>query len=171
MNNFFNYDFYTSSNNSSINNLIGGTNIYKLINIQDLPNESEILPNSRLNYSKYLEIGKSKIIGAGNGVYSLKNYKIGDIVDMCPTVRVLRKYLKEPDNSLRDYYFSDTDPSYGIIVFGNGSIFNHSDNPHVLWKMKDDYMVYYAVKDINIGDEIYTTYGSEWFKFRNIAKQ
>ena len=164
MNNFFNYDFYTSSNNSSINNfqMEGGANI-NTISLND--------PNIRFNFGNYLEIGKSKIIGAGNGVYSLKNYKIGDIVDICPTVRVLRKYLKEPDNSLRDYYFGDTDPSYGIIVFGNGSIFNHSDEPHVLWKMNDDYMVYYAIRDINIGDEIYTTYGSEWFKFRNIAKQ
>ena len=72
---------------------------------------------------------------AGYGVFAGKGYNKGEIIETCPFIQIGKEHLQEINgkrNPLRDYVFtSHLKKDHELIVFGNGSLFNHSDNPNV----------------------------------------
>lgn len=109
----------------------------------------------------------------GRCVIATKEYKIGDFVCADPVLILNEQDSKIIQNTKLfsyDYFWTET---CSCIVFGYGSMFNHSSDPNV--KFIKDYennlMRYEAIKNINIGDEMYIDYNGDalektpiWFK-------
>lgn len=112
--------------------------------------------------------GKSKLTEAGSGVFSNKNFKEGDILEVVPVLAIPIKDTKE--NILKDYVFMYDAENYGMAL-GYGSMYNHQNDPNVSYSYSDDkkFMQYSAIKDINSGDELFISYGLGWWVHRNIT--
>ena len=103
---------------------------------------------------------------AGYGVFAGKGYNKGEIIETCPFIQIGKEHLQEINgkrNPLRDYVFtSHLKKDHELIVFGNGSLFNHSDNPNVTYyhdKTRNRLLYYAASKKINRGEELFIFYG------------
>jgi SET domain-containing protein len=100
---------------------------------------------------------------AGYGVFAGKDYNIDEEVEKCPFIEVKREHLMQEKNPLRSYVFtSHLNDDSEIVVFGNGSIFNHSDDPNVYYyhNCSGNRLLYFAAKKpIKEGDELFITYG------------
>ena len=113
-------------------------------------------------------IAKSKILNSGYGVFANRDYKSGDVVEV-------NRFLEFEDNKtgLENYVFrSHLNPRKNIIVLGNGSVFNHSDNNNLdYFYIKDkNFFIYKANQDISKGSEMYINYGKNWFDNKNFSK-
>ena len=117
-------------------------------------------------------VADSKIPGGGRGVYALKDFKIGDVIEACP-------YLLEKDSTtiddsvISDYVFNYVnDETQRIIVLGLCSMYNHSDNNNVIYKQitNPDNMVYIAQRNITKGDELFINYGENYWDTRHKEK-
>ncbi|NMB91554.1 SET domain-containing protein [candidate division WWE3 bacterium] len=89
---------------------------------------------SRIEASQKIFISKSKIKGAGKGVFAKDEIIQGDIIERCPVIEVS---LKDPANNdegkLVDYFFYFGE---GLaIALGFGSLYNHSYNPNATYKI------------------------------------
>ena len=105
---------------------------------------------------------------AGYGVFAGKGYNKGEIIETCPFIQIGKEHLQEINgkrNPLRDYVFtSHLKKDHELIVFGNGSLFNHSDNPNVTYyhdKTRNRLLYYAASKDMEKGEELFISYGDK----------
>lgn len=116
-------------------------------------------------------INKSK----GRGVFALKDFKVGEVIEKCPTINVTPKERKLCEKTILTYYiYPWRSVRSGSVVLGYGSIYNHSFDPNADWKQnfKEETMVYRALKPIKKGEEITVNYNGEpddttlidWFK-------
>ena len=103
---------------------------------------------------------------AGYGVFAGKNYKEKEIVEICPFIEISTEHLQTVNNNknpLRDYVFtSHLKKNHELVVFGNGSLFNHSNNPNVYYyhDSTGNRLLYYAAaKPIKKGQELFISYG------------
>lgn len=109
----------------------------------------------------------------GFGVFSLENIASGETIEECPTLIIdahdspvaLDNYLFHVVN--RDGSYSD---DYYFLPLGGGAIYNHSPTPNALYAydVDDKVMRVTAIKPISIGEEIFVSYGKEWFSSRMI---
>ncbi len=101
------------------------------------------------------------------GMFANKKYFKGDIIEVCPCI------IDNNNNfsgKMRDYLFS-YDKDRSLVAFGYCSMYNHSDNNNALWKvLPNNKLQIYAVKDIDIGEEIFISYGNQYWKSRNATK-
>lgn len=111
----------------------------------------------------------------GRGVFATKDYKIGDIIESCPTL-VFNNY--DVKNRVRDYIFDANDingkKNQKIFPFGYCSLINHSKpNQNCTWKIKDDnsILTMYATKKIKRGEEILTNYGNNYWNSRKSMEE
>ena len=78
---------------------------------------------------------------------------------------VWKKEMNGKKNPLRDYVFtSHLKKDHELVVFGNGSLFNHSNNPNVYYyhdQTKNRLLYYAASKDIEKGEELFISYGDK----------
>jgi hypothetical protein len=140
--------------------LLGGNRKQSVI----LPNldEEKILINN-----EHLSLKKSNIDVAGLGVFCNRDYDIDDIIEVAPVLRVQSNYLFQPNNVLNDYIFKDPfDENYKLVALGFGSMYNHSDTPNLKYYYHNGKMIYQAIKPIQIGDELYISYGTNWWSYR-----
>jgi hypothetical protein len=107
----------------------------------------------------------------GRGVFALTDFRFGEVVEVCP-------YIVDPGDTLAgrflDYVWDEE--GHSVLVFGLGSIFNHSDLPNVCWKYKDDtfdpndpneqFLVFFALRDVMRGEELLVDYGAGYWKTR-----
>jgi SET domain-containing protein len=117
-----------------------------------------------------LFIKESTIKNIGNGVFTNKSIKNGQIIEICPIIKINNKFLFQKDNILNDYIFNDPlNDDNKLLVFGYGSIYNHSNDPNVDYYYDNDNnkMIYKAIKDINKDSELFISYGRKWWKSRN----
>lgn len=100
----------------------------------------------------------------GYGVFAGKRIKKGEKIEEC--YFIFSK--KGGDKALEDFYF-DVKGKYGLFT-GYGSIYNHSDHPNADYSINVNKRIatIKAVKDIRKDDEIFVTYGDEWFSSRGI---
>lgn len=112
-------------------------------------------------FQNKIAVQKSKMHGFG--VFALKKIRKGEIIEECYTLISRRG----GDKKLEDFYF-DADGRYAVIL-GFGSIYNHLDDPNADYKInrKTKIATFKAEKTIQKGEEIYVSYGEEWFKSRN----
>ena len=100
----------------------------------------------------------------GRGVFALKDFKTGEIIEKCPTIKIDSKERKYCEKTILNYYiYPWRSTRTGSIVLGYGSIYNHSFEPNADWKQnfKTSEMVYRAIKPIKSGEEILVNYNGE----------
>lgn len=104
------------------------------------------------------------IPGKGRGVFALKDFKAGDVVESAPVLIFTPKERKNLEKTLLNYYVYPWKSTRGAsVVLGYGSLYNHSYSPNADWKQnfKTHCMVYRAIKSIKKGDEITVNYNGE----------
>lgn len=100
----------------------------------------------------------------GRGVFALKDFKVGEIIESAPVLTFSPKERKSLEKTLLNYYIYPWRSTRGAsLVLGYGSIYNHSFSPNADWKQnfKTESMVYRAVKPIKKGEEITVNYNGE----------
>ncbi|MCX6726491.1 MAG: SET domain-containing protein [Candidatus Shapirobacteria bacterium] len=100
----------------------------------------------------------------GRGVFALKDFTPGEIIENCPIINVTPVERKYCEKTILNYYiYPWRSTRSGSIVLGYGSIYNHSFDPNADWKQnfKTYSMVYKAIKPIKKGEEITVNYNGE----------
>ena len=102
----------------------------------------------------------------GYGVFAGKTIQKGEIIEECYVLITRGK-----DKALEDYYF-DGDGKYALLT-GYGIIYNHSDDDNAEYhiNVKRRLATIKASRKIKKGEEIFVSYGDEWFKDRKNIKQ
>ena len=109
-----------------------------------------------------IEIKKTK--NKGLGVYALKDFKKGEIIETCPVLTFTPTDRKNLEKTPLSHYIYPWRSTRGAsLSLGFGSIYNHSFEPNADWKQnfKTNSMVYRAVRDIKKGEEILINYNGE----------
>jgi len=116
-----------------------------------------------MSYPCKIGLGPSKL--GGKGVFATQDIGKGEVVEVSPVLVVLRSMLNS--TPLVDYYFPVDDEGglFCAIVFGWGSMYNHSDNPSVHWIMDVERreVLFLAIRDIKEGEEITHDYGPSYW--------
>jgi uncharacterized protein len=105
-----------------------------------------------------------RIPGKGRGVFALRNFSVGDIIESAPAMAFTPKERKLLEKTaMNSYIYPWRSTRSAAVVFGYGSIYNHSYDPNADWKQnfKTTSMIYRAVKPIKAGDEITVNYNGE----------
>ena len=100
----------------------------------------------------------------GRGVFALRSFKEGEIIENCPVINITPKERKIVEKTSFNYYiYPWRSTQSGSLVLGYGSIYNHSFSPNADWKQnfKTNAMVYRAIKPIKKGEEITVNYNGE----------
>ena len=100
----------------------------------------------------------------GRGVFALRDFKKGEVVESCPVLTFSPKERKNLEKTQLSHYIYPWRSTRGAsLVFGYGSIYNHSYSPNADWKQnfKTTSMVYRAIKNIKAGEEITINYNGE----------
>jgi len=113
-----------------------------------------------------IRIQKSDI--GGRGVFANQNYSVGDIIEICPTIK---QKDKDSIDNISDYVFGFNSED-NLVAFGYCSIYNHKDDPNANWEVLNENQIEIKVfKPIHKGDEIFISYGSEYFNQRKHIMQ
>jgi SET domain-containing protein len=101
------------------------------------------------------------------GVYAVADIDKGDVFEECPFI-ITGEEEKHP-TIVQEYLFSGDTSKNTLIVFGYGSIYNHSkkNNADYFHDEKLDVISFYARKKIKKGEEIFVNYGSKYWKSRD----
>lgn len=110
-------------------------------------------------------IGASTV--SGRGAFALKKISEGDIIERCPALEVTDQ---DVGGELLNYVFYGSTESARLVVMGNGMLFNHSSTPNVAYYREQGALgvelVLYALRNINEGEELFYTYGDDWWSTR-----
>ena len=160
-NNLFGLDFSENNNNNHLY-LIGGIIIFILFLYYFFKNNNSLKNNP---YTEKISVKQSLIPNSGRGVFAEKDFKRGEVIEVCP---LLTDYKKNFANSkIKDYTFkSKFKPDQEVIVFGMCSMYNHSDNFNVGHNQDPENMIFTAVRDIKKGEELYVNYGENYWNSR-----
>ena len=169
-NNLLNSDSYNITSINS-NNLVPISNFNQsggnIINILNSVVEKE--PEIKFTaVNNGILPGKSKLEGAGSGVFATKDFLVGDIVEVAPILPIPIK--DTADNILKDYVFM-YDGSYYGMALAYGGMYNHQNDPNLNYTYTDDkkFMIYKANKNIKTGDELFVSYGLGWWLHRKLS--
>jgi len=102
-----------------------------------------------------IEVRKNR---KGRGVYALKNFKPGDIIERSPIITVPVKEIREGDKL--SYYVFCWDAKFMALALGIGSLFNHSSKANAIYAFKERSQVieFRAYRPIKKGEEIFINY-------------
>jgi SET domain-containing protein len=119
------------------------------------------LPDATIKYSYQIE---------SNGVFANNKINKGDLIEVCPALIEKTKNIQYTDK-LKDYYF-EYDIDNSLIGLGYCSMYNHKDDPNANWEvLNENQMEIKVVKTIHKGEEIFISYGSEYFNQRKHIMQ
>jgi uncharacterized protein len=111
---------------------------------------------------KLVKIGASTV--SGRGVFALKKISEGDIIERCPALEVTDQ---DVGGELLNYVFYGSTENARLVVMGNGMLFNHSSTPNVAYYREQTVLgvelVLYALRDISKGEELFYSYGDDWW--------
>ena len=116
---------------------------------------------------KRLYISQSPITGAEWGVFTDSFIPKGTVIEIARTLKLENNHLFQKRNILNDYVFK-LDEDNSLIALGFGSLYNHSDNPHVNYHVTDGQVTYTTIRDIFANEEIFVSYGDNWWQNRKI---
>lgn len=131
----------------------------------DIPDNT---PEPEMNFSNdNVEIKKSCM--GDRGTFAKKDIKKGDIVESCPVILEKRENINT-NSEVDDYVFSSGRDGEVAVAFGYCSMFNHDSDPNVEWKVHPESkkLVLTAKKDIMMGEEMFVSYGDNYWKTRNV---
>lgn len=102
----------------------------------------------------------------GFGVFAGKNYKKNEKIEECIIIIVPKR---NSSNKILDDYYFDTKKKYALLT-GFGSIYNHADEPNADYSinLRKRIATIKAIQPIKKGEEIFVSYGDEWFKSRGL---
>ena len=159
-NNIFGLDFNENNNNHLY--IISGFIIVIIFLCYFFMNNYSLKNNS---YIDKISIKQSLIPNSGRGVFAEKDFKKGEVIEVCPLITDYKKNFA--NSKIKDYTFkSKFKPEQEVIVFGMCSMYNHSDNFNVSHNQDPENMIYKAVRDIKKGEELYVNYGGPYWNSR-----
>jgi hypothetical protein len=100
----------------------------------------------------------------GLGVFALKDFKAGELIESPPVLIFDTKGRKNLEKTILSHYIYPWRSTRGAaLVLGYGSIYNHSFSPNADWcqNFKTQSMVFRAIKTIKKGEEILVNYNGE----------
>jgi hypothetical protein len=100
----------------------------------------------------------------GLGVFALKDFSVGEIIESAPALTFDTKGRKTLERTKLSHYIYPWRSTRGAaLILGYGSIYNHSFSPNADWKQnfKTQSMVYRAIKPIKKGEEVLVNYNGE----------
>jgi len=114
----------------------------------------------------------------GHGVFAIRDIPVDTTLEECYHLRVGEEACS---GILNDYvYYLDQDEdaseeelkSYSLPL-GSGSIYNHADshNTEYWHDTERDLIIFYTVKDVSAGDQLFINYGSDWWETREIKPE
>lgn len=120
----------------------------------------------------------------GRGVFALRDFAQGEVVEQCPVIILLRAYNQLPPRIQTMVFnwgnLAKTNPSYALAL-GFGSLYNHDNPANLRYEaMPENNAIHYiAVRAISKDEELTINYneggGSHvsqddtWFKQHNIT--
>jgi len=111
-------------------------------------------------------ISNSRIDGAGFGVFAGKDFSKDSLIDVSPFIEIDEI---ESENLISSYIFkSHLDENKYLVVFGNGSLFNHSDSPNIFYSFDESrprLLFFYALRPLKKGEELFISYGEGHSKY------
>jgi SET domain-containing protein len=110
------------------------------------------------------KIGVGKA-GDGFGVYAIDDIKDNETIEECPVIEMTRDEFNS--KVLMDYMFKISQDRY-VLALGSGCIYNHRNEPNARWEYVAEQRILKIVstRPIEMGEEIYISYGREYFKTR-----
>jgi SET domain-containing protein len=126
--------------------------------------------------SNKIKLQQSSIHGIG--VFAKETIEENEIIEISPLLQLEWKLKYVHDRIVRDYSWMNNScqcqdckmhgPSL-YMALGYGSMYNHHDNPNtsVFLDYKDKKIQITANKKIEVGEEIFVTYGSKYFSAEN----
>jgi len=104
--------------------------------------------------------------GKGMGVFAIDVIEKGELIEECHLVKLPTKKW-EKSRLLDDYRFcypQGPDWNEYVIPLGYGCIYNHDDNNNAMWRNSPNKRAFdfYALRKIEIGEEICTNYGKDY---------
>ena len=130
----------------------------------------------------FVEIPQPKKIRIGfsavhsRGVFATEDIESEEIIETCPMVPLEHRIKYHNDPQLYRYLYThkcpclDCDKHGGIflMVLGYGMIYNHQDTPNTIWnfRYKDKVAEVIASRPIKKGEEIFVSYGENYFNGR-----
>ena len=117
--------------------------------------------------SPHVRIGPSPV--QGNGVFATRKFDPGDIIEICPILRLKRDSV----HAIINYVFDDPmNPEYAVFALGYGSLYNHSSDGNAKNRLDaSQRLLIIAQKTINVGDEIMFDYGSKYWEFQQMLQK
>ena len=159
-NNIFGLEFNDTNNNYLY--LIGGIIIIIIFLCYFFMNNNSVKNNL---YIDKISIKQSLIPNSGRGVFAEKDFKQGEVIEVCPLITDYKKNFEK--SKIKDYTFkSKFKPDQEVIVFGMCSMYNHSDNFNVAHNQDPENMIFTAARDIKKGEELYVNYGTNYWNSR-----
>jgi SET domain-containing protein len=101
----------------------------------------------------------------GLGVFAKEKINEGELIEEC-TILTLPIQKGEDSNLFIDYRFNfPSGPEWQeqVLAMGYGVIYNHSNTPNAYWYSNNEKrtFLFVALRDIEVGEEIFTYYGDE----------
>jgi SET domain-containing protein len=110
-------------------------------------------------------VTKSTIPNAGRGVFAKQTIGKDELIEKCPVIVLVKEEVFTAGPTLiSDYYFNwDEHKFSAAIVFGYGSMFNHSKTPAAYFvpDFLTKTMLFIALRNIKKGEEIFIDYGEK----------
>ena len=133
--------------------------------------------NETIQFLSAPKVTLSKSTVHGLGVFATKDIKEGDLIERCPMIKLEWRSKYHNDHVLLDYLYMQPKcdcsecANHGHtmwMVLGYGMMYNHQDIPNTQWRFhyNESYGDVVATKDIKAGDEIFVSYGKQYFKNR-----
>ena len=96
----------------------------------------------------------------------IHRYGVFANIEECPAI-IFPRAAKQKAKEIYDREFIWDDKNNAIFL-GNGSIYNHAQSPNAIFKLNEDSetVSFIANCSINKGEEIFISYGKDWFAIR-----
>lgn len=105
---------------------------------------------------------KSKIKGAGNGIFANCDIGKGEVIETCPIIEFpeTETGFIEKSSLINYVFFFGKKREKIVLALGFGSIYNHSDNSNAMYKIKskEKTIEFISKVDIARGEEITINY-------------
>jgi SET domain-containing protein len=109
--------------------------------------------------------GKSKV--ASRGVFATDDIAKGEVIEEAPFIKMDVNSVK--GTPLMDYVMKIDDDTFAFPL-GYGGLYNHRNQPMADWRIDpvEENIRFIAIRDIAKGEEIYISYGQNYWSSRNI---
>ena len=106
-------------------------------------------------------LGESEI--SGRGVFAVRDFKAGEVVELCDVLIISKKDIKWIDKTeLYDHYYAWSE-GRAVLALGLGSMYNHSYNPNCKYRVKLNLnkIEFKSLQAINNGQELLINYNRD----------